>query len=475
MERPLERSCGLGLLAVDFVRCRFSRTVVRNGRKPVSDCRPSDAVSRSRVSSDAVEALLRQRMISTARDFSSVQEHLDCAEMAASCGFPDHARRLHRLAGLRIGFGEPCPDASARVFKEPLDRRIDGAAKTGIACAVEELEAMLEVAKPSGAAERPLPHDGYALMPPISPQPVLNGSISTSPVERCDDDATLLDILYDGLRAPSAEGIVALTALIGCMDVNTMALPDLDPAAHIGAELSRLIDVFIASSLRHFLRSKHDLMRAPFGSPQLFYYAARLSRTGLGAWFGNASRTVRDTTDLFGLVQAAAGGPIDRDEQDRWIVRFAATMQGARLHAMVNDLADLGRMRPVWGIFAAAIRKADGAALERDLLLVLRDAGIDNGDTRLAVTAQRIIALQAAESRLEWRILGDICASAGEITSAGEAYAQGLRLAPGDAEITLRLSALHNGSFTPFVVMSGYGEHSRHRRGRRQSVDTVNA
>jgi tetratricopeptide (TPR) repeat protein len=419
---------------------------------------PADAAALSGAASDAIVAMLRRRLLNAARDLSSAQDHLDCAELADAGGWTHHAEQLRMLARLRLGFAP-----------EPAQPRLEGDPNHPIILAISELKPMLAVTRELEFFAR----RGADLVTPamLAPAPSAKSFVLLG------NSADAIEAMHEALRLPQDASVVAaLTGLLDRLNSEILSMPDLDLTAYASGGLSQLLDAFAFASLQQFLRSRHDLAYAPFGSAELLHLAARLHPTGLGPYCVKASYIVRDTIDLLAVLDAAADAPLDDDEQDRWLVLLASGMRASRLHELADDIADLGRLRPLWGIFAAALRLANGslATLDRDLLLRIRDGGLDNDDMWLAAEAQRIVASRIDDTALEWRILGDIQATAGKLEQAENAYQEGMRIAPEDIEISHRQKAMRSGTFTRFAVLGGYGWRSW-RRGSHQRAQGVDA
>jgi hypothetical protein len=220
------------------------------------------------------------------------------------------------------------------------------------------------------------------------------------------------------------------------------------------------------NGLRSFLASNYDLAYAPFGSPELFHAAARLSDAGLGSYLTNTPRLIRRSRDIFGMTQLAAGkqadGTIARDLLERWSVLFSQHFPNSLLHELLEELGDLGLMRAVWAIYARILRCSDRSR-DPGPLWCIRDIGLDNNDVPLALAAQRTIVHSRPNSSIEWIVLGEIEATYGDPNKAMAAFGRGLSIEPDHQGARERLKALQFGTFEQFAITGGFGTSDRRK------------
>ena len=398
----------------------------------------------------ALDTSLRRQLLRRGDDVYSVQSHLDAAEIVQATGSPAAARLLCVLAFLRLGFS---PAASRHQIAIARRTRL---------WSTDTVSTW-----PDGpvVAARFMPGTAIVELRRVMACPVALPAPAQAPAAAARPDVSAdCEALCDVLRSPATPGtIAALTMLLGRLERDYLDAPFVALADHAGDPPDALIDAFARHSLRQFLQRHHRLAFPPLGSVDLLHEAGRLDPAGLGAFFANVPCVVRGPEDLFGLVHAAAGGIADDDLLDRWVVILAIHLDPHRLHGLVDLLGDLQGTRALWSILTLAARD-DQRRRDHPLMFALRDAGLDMGDMRLAAEAQRIVAIDRRDAVLEWRILGEIHATAGEAGPARRAFAQGLRCDPGDKPTARRIKALDDDTFAPFAVRSGFGEHSRARR-----------
>jgi Flp pilus assembly protein TadD len=90
------------------------------------------------------------------------------------------------------------------------------------------------------------------------------------------------------------------------------------------------------------------------------------------------------------------------------------------------------------------------------VLGLLRDAALDLADIETGLAAQRAVLDRMPFDGVEWRRLGDLLATIGDITQARAAFARALQIAPGDDDVRTRLAALDAYDFDLFAVRAGF-------------------
>jgi len=395
------------------------------------------------------ETLLRRSLINAARDYD-VQMQIDCAELALAAGRDDAARSLYELVFLRLGFAP-----------EQLDRQRDLACHTGL-WPIEDIPAADYPDRPAFSVDAALAELTALQAIPLSGLPEHGADLFEMP----DFGPTASAV--ERISAPAAAGACsALCNLLrqsepaedlgGLLDRLRDTLDEPLPLAdRVGADLPDLIDLFVYGSLRDFVRRHHDIAFAPFGSPSLFHAAARLDPGALGPWFRNAGNVIRTSRDIVGLIQHAAGDDDMPAAIDRWSVLLAIHLPAAHRLDLVDELADLGRMRAIWALLAAAARRLPEHE-DLPLLWRVRDAGLDCSDAPLGIAAQRLATELAKNNRIEWIILAEIYATIGDDESAEAMIARALAIDPDDRGIFDRLAALRQGRFSAYAVTGGFG------------------
>lgn len=411
----------------------------------------------------AAVSLLRRSLVIAARDDGSVQDQIDCAELALAAGAPDSARLLYDVLFLRTGFSPARQNwqraIAARTGLWRDDEPFDPAAEevrsgSSIDIAIAELTRLIEriadlPALPVSPIDFIRPYATSADAP-VAPPPL----------------PPFLPALADGcrrlcrlLRAPLAGGAGGdLAALLAQFDDRIGGAAPIGVSNHLGAPIEQLCAIFAYDRLRGFLLTRRDLFRSPFGSAALFHAAARLDPAGLGPYFDNVGRLLRTSRDLFGLIRLAHGdrAEIAPDSLERWLILLSADFDKATLLDLIDELADR-RLTRAMGALLDVIGRSAPARRDHQFVWRLRDGALDIGDVALAIRAQELAVLWSADNRVEWTILGDINATVGDIPAARRAYARCMTIAPRNPGTRDRLTALRTGRFDCYAVVAGFG------------------
>jgi hypothetical protein len=249
-------------------------------------------------------------------------------------------------------------------------------------------------------------------------------------------------------------------------------LPALDYRRLCDAPTDLLLSAIVATVLADFVLRTRDLAGEPLGSMALLHRSARFSTAGLGPWFSNVGRLVRNSYDVFDLARRASAAAEHDDERTvgAWIALLSRGCDGWLLRHLVDDLADYGAMAPLLLILDRTLSRS-AAAVDIDLVMYLRDAALDNADHCMAAHAQAAIVRLRPDSLLEQEILGTIQASGGDHRAADATFRAALVRDPAHGGIRARLEALGTSAFEPFLIEQGFGSpvdraHVRlHRRG----------
>lgn len=394
----------------------------------------------------AAVSLLRRGLIIASRDDGSIQDQIDCAELALAAGAADSARLLYDVLFLRTGLwhdGEPA---------DPVAREARG--DSSIDIAIAELTRLIgHVGDLPGLPVRPIDFvPPYAISPASPPAPLPPPPFLPVLADRCGELCRLL-------RAPLAGGAADdLAALLAQLDDHVGGADPIGVGNHIGAPIEQLCAIFAFDRLRGLLLTRRDLFRAPFGSAALFHATARLDPAGLGAYFDNVGRLLRTSRDLFGLIRLAHGdtAEIAPDSLERWLILLSAYLDKSALLDLIDELADR-RLTRAMGAVLGLIGRGTPARRDREFVWRLRDGALDIGDVALAIRAQELAALWSADDRIEWTILGDINGTIGDIPAARRAYARCMTIAPRDPGTRDRLVALRTGQFARYAVVAGFG------------------
>jgi len=361
-----------------------------------------------------IERLLRRSILLLARDSSTVQDYLDLAELAdaiAHQGVATEVAAVVRNCGLlRQGFAR-----ESAAIGMPIG---------AIERAVAELKALME-----GAGET-------AELEP------------TEPGDAIDACMVLVRLLQAPLEEAAERALKGLIA--GWRDLAEAA--PVDPRAHADADLGALLTAFATRELQSFLQRNYDLAFAPNGSARLLHRAAQLGGSGLGPFLTTVRNVIRCGHDILGLVALAT-----EDETpsviSAWAIPLAAHLHEHQAVELADELADLGLLAALRGLLAAALRRRDRISLIRHL----RDAALDLGDEVLAWSAQHALLRLEPLNTIEWRCLGDMLATGGDVEGAVAAFNHAARLAPDDTENKAHLAALRTGDFSTYAVTGGFG------------------
>lgn len=415
----------------------------------------------------AAASQLRKRLLLADDDLAVAQDHLDCAELALAGGLADAARTLYELAFLRTGFSAARRRWQADLAtatglwgdqRDDLRNDADAALDRGrfsIDIAVDDLRGLLDL--PAG------PRGGDVA---ADPGGRVGAAAPPSPADARGVPA-LVTSLCALLRRPP-DGAVAgrLEAVLDHVRRDLLERPPMRLADHASGPIDDMVAAFAANSLRELLRFGWGLAFAPLGSAALFHAASRVADGGLGCHFRNVQQLIRRGRDVLGLIQLASAGaadaPVARDRLERWSALLSLHLDRSSRIDLVNELGDLGLLDAIAGVLAMAERQPE-THRSRDLLWCIRDAALDNGAGSLAARAQALIARRWPDEALEWIILADVAATAGDRRGAAAALVRALRLRPDDAGARERLAELRARLYATYEVHAGYGT-PRHRQ-----------
>lgn len=404
-------------------------------------------------------AQFRRSLLQAARDDGTIQDRIDCAELAIVLGMHDAARAIYDIVFVQMGFS-PARLAwqgqiAARTGLWPNDLALPAAAEPATAAvfsisrAIAEIGGLIEAFDDLPA----LPQDRGALVADLddSISPVDTTAAVPPTLEDIGGTCARLCTLLRDPADPAA--IQALADLLGTLAHRYMARGMFDIRAHV-ADAQGLVAVLVANDLRRFLTRNRALAFAPFGSAGLLHATARYPEGTVGPYFSNVPMLIRGPRDILGLIQLAAPG--DAQTLDRWTVLLSSHLPAATLLDLIDELGDLGATDPLWGLLLAVIWRS-GSSRDRGPLWRIRDAALDNLDLALGAAAQRVIALWAVDDAIEWRILGDIHVTNGDPAGAMEAYNQVLAFAPRDGDVIERVRCLNQNMTEGVIISRGFG------------------
>jgi tetratricopeptide (TPR) repeat protein len=420
-----------------------------------------------------------------AGDSATRQDLADSAELMLTFGFIDTAQLLYTLFLIRLGFSPARMKDHAEISaRAGLRRRSEWlnwpaarhhAPVHSMDIANSELRQIVNLVLDAP----PLPEQGAYLATAIpaasNDESVFQGvHHGTCP----GDLAWLCEQLYGLLRQQGGdETWQKMAELLAHLRQQVLDQPPFDLRRQTNCPIPILGARAAFNILQRFLLSNFDLAYGPFGSATVFHLAGRMNDAGLGAYFANMAHLIRSGRDVLAVIQRAIGNPFDAaqglDVMERWSVLLSVHLRGQALHELVDELGDTGLMRAIWGVLSAATREQT-AAPDRALLWRIRDCALDNNYWELASHAQQAI-LNWWPEPVEWIVLGEIEATAGNLHDARQAFLRALSLDPNHHGGRERLAALRGQQFEKFRVIGGFGTApSRkllrfHRRNARQA------
>ncbi|MBB5729846.1 tetratricopeptide repeat protein [Sphingomonas prati] len=363
---------------------------------------------------------LRKALIDCTADFDRIANHVAIANLAADADMPEVGSVFAALATLLDGFSD---DLAA-----PVD------APLNVPAAIDDL------------ASLPLVDPGATDLP--------------SPADRADHAAliqlcrTLIDVLNDPAGDPGAQLAAAHASVISHLPYCL--------AEHVTDPLPALAERVAFNAVRYFFRLRYDLAYAPLGSSGLFHAVARLSRSGLGPYLGNAARC--SGLALLDLVQRVARDRLEADGDAHllWAVRMAPHLGATQRFWLVDALGDAGALPALRALFRSEIRRT-ALRLHTPIFWSLRDAAIDLGDPVFAADVQRHVAEGVADNAVEWIVLAEVEATVGRATAAIGALGRALSIDPDNHAARDKLAAIEAGRIGDLAVAGGFGS-SKDRR-----------
>ena len=423
-----------------------------------------------------MDHILRTSLLRLALNPSVLLDQIDCAELAFAAGHNDAARILYDVIFIASGFSAAATRRQQHIEQrlglwEPIIPRRDHPSSSscspgGSGLAVAHLKAIM--ADAARVLQPMQPSNGRLLDISRLSAPFSSGRAETT----VDELHAFCNRLRGALRQPpSAQGHISLREQLTWLERHVLSQPPIDPARFCQLDITALALAIAFNILRDYAISIRELAFGPWGSAEIFHASARLEEAGLGPYFSRTTDHVSDARDLFGFIQLCTQGlPRTeewRDALERWSVLLSAGYRRDELHALVDALADLGLMR---AIRAIALRAgAQGSArFDPGLMWLIRDAALDNNDLALAAQVQRLVTHWRVHDAVEWTVLGEIEATAGNAGLAADAFNTALTLDADHRGARERLDALEANRFEPFRIEGGFGT-SPERKVLRQS------
>lgn len=175
-----------------------------------------------------------------------------------------------------------------------------------------------------------------------------------------------------------------------------------------------------------------------------------LSWTGLGPFFANVARLVRDGRDLPALLRGARQNRLEGEEEAAWLIALTITVPPYAAPEIARTLRSLGGGK--------ALERLAGRARDHETRAwawAVRDTALHAGDVAAATVAQRSLTRLTPGDWSEWVILGDLLGLRGDVAAAREAFAR-CQIIRRDAQVSGRIAALDAGSFTLATCSTGF-------------------
>jgi hypothetical protein len=336
-------------------------------------------------------------------------------------GHGDRAAALYGVVALQMGFATDGPAVLGEVnersglwTKLPPRLGIQGGFSVDIAIA--ELAELMR------------------MEPLLAPQPERFDNCSspaTTPSECLDTRIVALSrqlATYMAALPVTAAGGQFTRTLCDLADT-LLTLPHISIDEHVDVEEGVLNDLLILDKTREFLARNLDLLR--ISPSDVFDRAARLSEAALGPYFSNLWRLLRDTRDIFTLIDAAAGGRASVSQIECWSVLLSSHLPEDKLASLAAELGDRGMVNALRALLIRAARQKNTPALQ-DVIRAIRDASLDIDAFLVAEQAQHLLAVWRPTDVGEWRRLGEIRTLFRERESVEDAFARAAVLNPYD-------------------------------------------
>lgn len=387
-----------------------------------------------RAEADLLGALLRAD-----RDDALLQDQIDAADLLLSSGLREAAAALYGAVLLQTGLTAATAamlreaGGQERIWGVVADERPVASSTFAVDQAIAELRTLtaLPIALLAAATEAPSLPPLPDLMPP--PPPIGRGRSAL--VAHAGRIAGLVRALPEiGFEVPTDR-----------LREEAEALLTLDPLhlnEHLDAGAAAMAELLVLERVRRFVVMQIDLLRsAPDG---LFARAARLHPAALGPWFGNVPRLIRDVRDLFAMIDAASGGDAGVDAIETWCVLLSSHLRHHQLNELIDELGDRGMVCALGAILRRVERRGTFQPWS-DTVRRIRDVCLDIGEYGVAAQAQLVAATWSKFDANEWKILGEIAASAGQAEQAEAAYRRAAFLAPNALTVQQELADLSIG------------------------------
>lgn len=416
------------------------------------------------------ELLIWRHALAGSGAVPSGTELAEWSEILAAAGAVEAAALLRNVAWLHRGSSPRA--GAARAETTPATSQVNAPALGGtLDRAIDDLRALAREFAPFRLSRLGLPPAaGFSGRPDNAAG--IDEPVPASPAP--NDVAVAACELRAALEAAAADGAAAAGEIAAHLVEGGRRLAALDYRTFAGAPLTLLVPAIATAGLIDWALATRDLASAPLGSPLLLHRAAGLDHAGLGPYFCNVGRLIRDAADLFDLARIgaeAAGEGGEYGAISAWVVMLSRGCSGALLNEIVDELGDVDASDALTGILDRTVSRPT-VAVDAELVFRIRDAALDNADFPLAARAQQAVARLRPDDQLEGIILGEIEASGGAFGRAEAIFRHWLERSPDDPRLRALLFAAKVDSFEQYRLSEGFGSPAdrRETRLRRRGV-----
>jgi hypothetical protein len=223
--------------------------------------------------------------------------------------------------------------------------------------------------------------------------------------------------------------------LVRGLSADLAILTPLRIESYVGLDVAALAGIVATERLRIFAAHSQPLLHV--ASADALREVAQLRTDAMGPFFNNVPRLIRDVRDIFGLIDAAAGGRADPDIMTTWVVLLSAHLSAEQLAALTSELGDRAMVTALDHILLMIDRLGD-AVEHYPVAMSIRDSCLDVDAFDVAEKAQSLIVEWRPLDAHEWRRLGEIRGLRGDGKGVREALVKALAIAPNDALIAGR-------------------------------------
>ncbi len=408
--------------------------------------------------SDEPEYRLRRALLRASRDGAILQDRIDCAELALSLGWREMAAMLYGLVSLQLGFSAApmrclhAIDVKAQLWGDLLPIGIESPQSFSVDLALDELKRLMRFVPELQSSSYHLELFSFHNLGFEDPNP------EVFPAEIYNLGRSVGELLR---TVPCGGTNWSLSSKLRGLAEQVSALSPIYLQDHAEADVHTLATLFALEGVRQFLLANADLRAA--ATAALFDEAAMLAPGALGPFFSNVHMLLRHARDIFGLIDAAAGGRAGRAAAECWSVLLASYLPPHNLASLATELGDRGMVEGLRRILIKVAR-AGSERQPLDVVYSIRDASLDIDAFALAADAQQLIAHWRRGHGLEWRLLSEMRAHEGDVPAAEAALQYALKADPHDRHAQDLLRLIASGVAGSYVDKSGGG-----RRNLRQA------